>query len=80
MSFPHGYYRIIEVIDNESFCMNSRDLNEITIIEKEYIKIDLNQFNLLYTIIIAYIIPLISIVTCYLIMITKLIKEKPVVS
>jgi hypothetical protein len=65
---------VLERHDNASICMNSEDLEEITI----FIDINLNQFNLLYTIIIAYIIPFITIVICYLIMINKLVNEKPV--
>ena len=80
LSLPHGYYRVLEISneDNSSYCVNSKDLTE-TNIKFYFFDLNLEQFNLLYTIIIAYVIPLISIVVCYLIMMNKLRKEKPVV-
>lgn len=77
---PHGYYRVLEKSheDNSSYCVNSNDLTE-TSIKFYFFDLNLEQFNLLYTIIIAYVIPLISIVVCYLIMMNKLRKEKPLV-
>ncbi len=75
MSIPHGYYRVLETHDNHTICVNSLDLDYITL-NFYFAELNLNQFNLLYTIIISYIIPFIAIVTCYLIMINKLTKER----
>jgi hypothetical protein len=81
LSIPHGYYRVLEKsnVDNSSFCTNSKVLEE-TKINLYFTIIDLDLFNSLYTILIAYIIPFTSIVICYIIMINKLRKEKPIVS
>ena len=90
LSLPHGYYRVVEksidfhsIETNESYdsflyCTNSKFLSE-PIINLYVATFNLEQVNLLYTIVIAYIIPLISIVICYAIMMNKLSKEAPVV-
>ncbi len=84
LSLPHGYYRVIEKSsDNISdapnlYCTNSHFLQE-PMINLYFVQFNLEQVNLLYTIIISYIIPLISIVICYAIMMNKLRKETPVV-
>ena len=88
MSLPQGYYRILEKdLENSSdfypnetntfYCINSKRLVEP--INFYFIEFNLEQINILYTIVISYIIPLISIVLCYAIMMNKLRKETPVV-
>ncbi len=81
MSIPHGYYRILEVNqeENSSYCTNSRVLED-TYVNMIFTKINLELFNLSYTIMISYIIPFISILICYFIMLKELRKEKPLVS
>ena len=59
LSIPHGYYRVVEVIDeNSSYCTNSKDLEDTFINILDLININLDLFNLSYTISISYIIPL----------------------
>ena len=85
LSLPHGYYRIIEHSSefhpNETniYCANSKFLDE-PFVNFYFIKFSLEQINLIYTIVISYIIPLTSIVICYAIMMNKLRKETPAVS
>ena len=75
LSVPHGYYRKFEA----GVCMNSKSLEEV-IIGLPFLTLSLDRLIYLYTVTIAYIIPLVSIVVCYLIMMNKLRKEKPEVS
>jgi hypothetical protein len=82
LSIPHAYYRIIEKFDetNEtSVCMDSRDL-KLVVIDIDNFELSIDQILLLYTFVIAYVIPLISIATCYIIMFFKLNSSNPEVT
>ena len=83
LSLPQGYYRHLETFDAQpdpvKICTTSPLLQQknITIF---HLEINMEQFFVLYTILVSYVLPLLTIVFCYLIMIKKIYSEKRNVS
>lgn len=79
LCIPHGYFRVmIKDEFNSSYCSDAQSLYDLAI-DLRIFQLNYSQLNFLYTITIAYLIPLIVIVVCFLIMMKRLTKEKPMV-
>ncbi len=77
LGIPHTYYRnyVESDVNNTGYCDYSSELHETQVGQ-----INLDQFILLYTVIIAYIIPLFTFIFCYSVMISNLSTNKKLVS
>lgn len=80
LCLPRAYYRKVEVIPIDGMerrsCVHSMTVYEI-MYDFGFYKIDLDQFFVLYTILVSYILPLLIIIICYIIMINKLNTKSP---
>ncbi|CAF0775044.1 unnamed protein product [Brachionus calyciflorus] len=75
LSIPHGYFReIMEIEDSGMICTSSLIVDEEINLWFSIMTVD--QLHILFTILIAYVIPFTAILFCYLLMMIKLIKRK----
>ena len=85
LSLPLAYFRNLETFYDKNdenpikYCMSSQ-IVETTQINLFFMEMNLNQLFTLYPILISYVLPLLTIIICYLIMIKKLSTEQPNVS
>lgn len=73
LSSPHAYYRTYVPENNTGYCTQSKELYETY-----FGLINLDQFITVYTVIVAYLLPLAAIIWSYSFMITRLSDENHV--
>ena len=68
LCLPFAYFRLVEEFSNGSVeCVNSEQLENL-----DFYNLNLDQMLLIYKITISYVIPLSTIIVCYIFMFSKL--------
>ncbi len=76
LCLPFAYYRTVEEFSSDSVeCVNSEQIeNEI------FRELNMDQILLIYKITISYVLPLTTIIVCYVLMFSKLNNRSKVIT
>jgi hypothetical protein len=79
MCLPFAYYRLLEQFPNNNImCHNSDEIDHIAFIIFDH-EVTVDEILLIYKISISYIIPLSTIIICYVLMFIKLNQRSKVI-